>query len=122
VIHLIIDIEPLAKARPRFGKGRVYTPKTTSDYEEKIRLVAHATCKKPFEGAVEMRMVFNFEKAKSSKLKHVTKKPDLDNLEKAVMDALNGIAYLDDAQVVRKNSEKKFSGFNHIEITIAEID
>jgi Holliday junction resolvase RusA-like endonuclease len=122
VIHLIVETKPLPKSRPRFAKGRAYTPKTTVDYEKKIKSVAMATCRRPFEKAVEMRLVFNFVKPKSSKLIHVTKRPDLDNLEKAIMDALNGIAYLDDSQVIRKYSEKKFSFFDHIEITIAEID
>ncbi len=34
--------------------------------------------------------------------------PDLDNLEKAVLDALNGVAYEDDRFVVAKNAQKKY--------------
>ena len=34
--------------------------------------------------------------------------PDLDNLEKAVLDALNGVAYEDDRYVVAKNSQKRY--------------
>ena len=38
-----------------------------------------------------------------------TKKPDLDNLEKAVMDAANGVVVQDDSQVCWKMSSKRYS-------------
>lgn len=47
-----------------------------------------------------------------------TKKPDTDNLIKAVLDALNGVAYEDDAQIVMIAARKCYSVHPHIEIRI----
>ena len=38
-----------------------------------------------------------------------TKKPDVDNVAKSVLDALNGVAWLDDSQVVRLEISKSYS-------------
>lgn len=40
---------------------------------------------------------------------HYLKPPDTDKLLRAVLDALTGVAYLDDAQVVRTHPEKRFT-------------
>ena len=38
-----------------------------------------------------------------------TKKPDADNIAKAILDALNGLAFYDDAQVVYLQVSKRYS-------------
>ena len=50
-----------------------------------------------------------------------TIKPDLDNTEKLVMDALNGIAYKDDAQVVSKDTFKVYGETNRLTIIIRKV-
>lgn len=69
--------------------------------------------KKLIEGPIEMQLVFIFPRSKSQHWKNKpmhriehTKKPDLDNLEKAILDALNGVAWVDDSQVCRVLKEK----------------
>lgn len=123
VIHLIIDQKPLPKERPRFNtkSGHAYTPLKTAKYESHIKFAAQCVCQRPFENAVEMTIRFNFLKAKSSKLTHVTKRPDLDNLIKPILDALNGVAFVDDSQIVQIYASKKFGDFENIEITVHEI-
>ena len=49
-----------------------------------------------------------------------TKKPDLDNIAKAVLDSLNGIAYKDDSQIVSMVVSKKYSNRPRVEITLKE--
>lgn len=48
-------------------------------------------------------------------------KPDLDNYEKALMDAINGICYHDDGQVAKKIARKVYSNDPRIEFEISKI-
>lgn len=63
----------------------------------------------PIRGPVALRIVFFFPRLKAAR-SHArawkTTRPDLDNLEKAVMDALSGVAYVDDRQVAVKQTAK----------------
>ena len=49
-----------------------------------------------------------------------SKRPDLDNLNKSVMDALNGIVYRDDCQVVTLNSKKVYAETPGVDICVME--
>ena len=49
-----------------------------------------------------------------------TKKPDLDNIAKAILDSLNGIAYKDDSQIVSLLISKKYSDRPRVEIALKE--
>ena len=63
----------------------------------------------------------NYIKEKWIKLPH-TKKPDIDNLIKFVLDALQGQNgfFLDDSQVIRLYAEKIYTDDPHTEIMILE--
>ena len=50
------------------------------------------------------------------------KKPDIDNIAKAVLDALNGVAYRDDTQVVELQMRKKYSDRPRLEICIEKLE
>ncbi len=49
-----------------------------------------------------------------------TKKPDIDNIAKVVLDALNKIAFKDDNLVSRINVEKIYSEKPRIDVKISE--
>lgn len=49
------------------------------------------------------------------------KKPDWDNIGKAVCDALNGVAYKDDAQIVQAKVEKYYSDTPRVEVEISDL-
>ena len=51
-----------------------------------------------------------------------TKKPDADNIEKGVYDALNGLAYTDDKQIVMTNTVKVYGPEARVEIMIEELE
>ncbi|MNQ94958.1 Endodeoxyribonuclease RusA [compost metagenome] len=50
-----------------------------------------------------------------------TKKPDADNVLKAVKDAMNGIVYIDDCQVVDFHGRKRFSDTPRVEVIITPL-
>lgn len=96
------------KGRPRFTRGgRPYTPKTTRDYEIAIREAfenAHGRPPEPFSGPIAVSIMTHrqlpMSTPKSVISEQDTHKPDIDNVAKIVLDALNGVAWEDDAQVV----------------------
>ena len=102
------------KPRPRAcrrGNGvAVYTPAWSAEYESAIAAAYQATGGERHEGPVEVSIkVFRplpSSRRKSQETEPDTFKPDLDNVCKAVLDALNGIAYWDDRQVTRLVAEK----------------
>ena len=97
-----IIVTPTAKARPRvLRSGITYTPAKSLNYERQI-VLAYQNCndKQYFETeAISINIECNFVKVKSNKKPLMTQKPDVDNLAKTIMDALNGFAYKDDSQI-----------------------
>lgn len=130
--QLTIDGVPVAKGRPRLGRYGTYTPKKTQEYEEYVKMcwVAKYGAIQPAEQPLEVNIVFYMpipkgyskkQKAEilSGRLKH-TKKPDIDNLIKSVLDALNGLAYADDSQIIKVTAVKRYAETGSTELTIKE--
>jgi len=129
IYSIRVDTAPVAKARPRVtmrgGKARAYTPKKSADYE---RLIAshwhHAPTDKPVALRIEFGMPIPASWPKYRRTEALqgsllpAKKPDIDNLVKAVLDALNGIAYNDDSQVVCLTSRKQYAAVPGVLIQI----
>lgn len=122
----VIEGEPQSKGRPRFSviNGRVHTrtPDGTVIYENLVKLSYRESCNEPmYEQGVPLVMkitaFYGIPKSVSNKKRQLmmseklrpTKKPDIDNLCKVVMDSLNKIAYHDDAQVVETSVCKFYS-------------
>ena len=93
----------------RFGAGRkAYTTTRYRNYVKELR-AKFGYDGELFEGALEVRMIFDYA-VKSKKPKWLrTTRPDLDNLSKSVLDALEGVVFTDDAQV----SDLTLSKRNH---------
>lgn len=97
----------LGKGRARFmkGSGRAYTPRKTADAMESIRAAyAAAGGSKAPEGAevsVHITTIRPLPKTTPRRIEDEpdVHKPDVDNIAKLVLDALNGVAWEDDAQV-----------------------
>lgn len=74
----------------------------------------------PLTGAVELELIFQMPRPKShfrsdgvtlkpgSPLRHVTR-PDCTKLARSTEDAMTGICYVDDGQIVKQSHEKAFS-------------
>jgi Holliday junction resolvase RusA-like endonuclease len=121
---------PVPKGRPRFGNGHTYTPQKTRDYETLCAYSYHGD--KPCEGTLSVRLTFYMPIPQSATLRaqramrtgvmRPAKRPDLDNLVKAVLDGLNGVAWYDDKQIVELISAKHYSDEPRTEVEIQEID
>lgn len=123
---LTFEINPVAKGRPRFstkgGFPRAYTPLKTLQFEKDIHWLAKQQWKQPpLSGAVKVDIIF-YLPIKNKKLwgELHTKKPDLDNLIKNLLDSLNGILYRDDAQIYEIRARKHYTEKGRITLEIEE--
>ena len=117
--------KPRGKQRPRLcsvgGRNIVYTPKQTIEYEKLIKASYIASSKVFFERNIPIEiniLAYFFHK---SSIEFATKKPDADNIIKIVLDALNEVAFYDDAQVSKICFEKRYSKMPRLEITIQNL-
>jgi len=120
--------QPVPKARPRVvtkGKRRfAYTPKKVKEWEAHVKEEARRHFERPFDWPVVVSLIFYMPRPKSRRLDFwVPTTPDLDNLEKSVLDALNGVAYTDDRLVVVKSSSKRYvkGGDPRVDITVTSL-
>lgn len=112
-LYCYVPGDPKGKGRPRFSRksGRAYTPEQTVSAENWVRtcwLEQHGQTL--LEGPLELGLVVGCSIPKSwpKKRKQAaqlglelpTKTPDIDNIYKLAEDALNGIAWADDKQIV----------------------
>lgn len=86
--------------------------KGSKDWQLAVRNAAQQQCEgKFFEGAVRLAIVFFLPRPQSlpARVKHHTKKPDVDKLVRAVKDALKGVLWHDDAQVIELVARKGYA-------------
>jgi crossover junction endodeoxyribonuclease RusA len=114
-LEVVIVGKPVSKARPRFGRGRTYTPQTTVDAEKAVRVAYWQSSVDQFgrvvmfDGDITINLVFGLGDRR---------RRDWDNLAKLVCDALNGIAYRDDAQIHRAVVDKLYTDTPYTKIII----
>lgn len=137
VVTFTIPGRPRTKnARKAFvvgGKARVVESKRTRKNESDVRVLAaqHAP-DKPFSGPVCLKVVFCFVPPKSTpkwkreamleaRHQHV-KRPDIENMVKLVNDALQGVFYHDDSQVMELEAAKEYGEVNQTVVTVREIE
>lgn len=130
-----IKEKAIGKQRPRYSSKthRIYTPTKTSTFEEKVKWafkskynIQTELSNKPFKAKIIA--VFEPSKSLSKKKKeellyqvNYTKKPDVDNIAKIILDSLNGLAYKDDSQVSALLVLKDYGIENKIIVELEEI-
>lgn len=108
----IFAVKPRSKQRPRSTRsGHTYTPKETREYE---KLISELYAGVAFtDGPLEVELIFDKDKTEITikELKPSKNPPklrgDIDNYAKAILDALNGVAYTDDKQIISLKLRKK---------------
>jgi Holliday junction resolvase RusA-like endonuclease len=122
MLTITIPGAPVGKQRARATRGgRMYTPAKTANTEAFVKLCAMQALPEKYEIAVEPLFVAveaicdvpaSWSKKKRetalSGVSRPTGKPDLDNIAKLYCDALNGIVWKDDAQIVNMQLTKRY--------------
>ncbi len=134
-ITFFVPGKPRGKGRPRFSNGRAYTDEQTRAYEYQIAANYRRIAGKfRFSDDVFLKVRVhqlmpvpkNASKAKKTAMLeggiYPSAKPDLDNVVKAVLDALNGVAYKDDARVVGIYSQKVYGDNPGVLVEISRMD
>lgn len=122
------------KGRPRINTYtcRAYTPNKTKEYEElaKQYFILKYPRHIPIEGRVKVSIIAYFKIPKGTNKKNEelmlsgnispTKKPDIDNIEKIILDAMNSLAFKDDNQITKLEIEKVYSEEEKVYVKIEE--
>ena len=119
MIKFVVDVEPLPQPRPRFSKFGVYEPKKITEYKKAISQAAKiAMCGcEPMTCAVKMTVRLYRKYARCSR-----RYGDFDNHAKSICDALNGVVYSDDSQIISCTIEKFTDKLNpRVEVVIEEM-
>jgi Holliday junction resolvase RusA-like endonuclease len=125
--------EPQGKGRARSTRsGHHYTPEKTAAYETLIAYEYRRQCNGVYFGdaPIELDIVAYFGMPKSKKTRELAlagillpeKKPDIDNVVKVVLDALNAVAYDDDSRVISIRARKEYAPTPMVAVRLVEID
>lgn len=136
-IEFLVPGEPKGKGRPRAAKTprgvRMYTPAATKTYEQAVKAAAEPAMagRAPLTGPLELtlRVVMPVPASWSRKRKAAAlaglelpaKKPDLDNILKAICDGLNGTAWTDDALVVDAIARKRYGAVPGVFVRVEQL-
>lgn len=122
-VAFFVPGEPVAKGRARAfirgGHVAHYTPEKTARYENLVKLAAQqAMNSEPLEGPLSLYCTFALPVPASYSKKRTAaclsgeiwpcKRPDADNMLKAVLDGCNGVVWKDDCQVVQLYATKVY--------------
>lgn len=127
----------VGKGRPRFARRGAhtvaYTPEKTASYESLVKMAAGIAMQglQPIEFACKCEIQVTLlpppswsAKKQSAALAgdvFPTVKPDADNISKLVLDACNGIVWLDDKQVVDLAVSKRYGITQGVLVTVDKV-
>lgn len=139
MIKLTIYGAPMGKARARTvrkANGRVhsYTPSKTVAYERKVAkaFVSEVGKANPTNKPCAVSVIAWYKIPKSFSKKNIALalagellpcvRPDVDNIAKLICDGLNGLAWVDDKQVIKLTVEKRYGTVARVEVNIDEVN
>jgi len=131
-----VDADPVGKQRARYARRgnfvQTYTPDKTRNYEALLKDAAMQAMgsSEPLETPVNLYLYIRAPIPKSYSKKKVAdclngfekpiKKPDASNVLKSVEDAMNGVVYKDDCQIVNFHVSKVYSSQSGIDVCVKE--
>ena len=135
-MKLTIEVpgNPVPKGRPRFSRGRVFTPKRTSDYEAIVAVAAQNAMKEAgvtktsemvevtVTAVIEIPKSYRGKKRTDALLGRTAPSPDIDNLAKSILDGMNRVVWDDDRLVVKLAACKKWGEAGGTVIEVRYLD
>lgn len=134
MLTFFVPGKPVGKGRPRIGRvgqhARMFTPAATVSYENLVRMMAHQAMEglNMLEGPcllvmkISCQIPASWPKKKqmdaAAGVTYPTTKPDIDNVVKAICDALNGVVWKDDVQVCTIACSKVYSVTPGVDVTV----
>lgn len=122
---------PIAQPRPKAtafnGRAKVYDDKKhpVNTFKAAVQMVAYQHhIGAPLEGPLSVVLTFVFASKSKRERKWKATRPDVDNLTKSVLDALNGLTFKDDGQVCELVVRKYHACGDeqpHVDVSINEI-
>jgi Holliday junction resolvase RusA-like endonuclease len=136
MITFKVDADPVGKQRARYAKRgnfvQTYTPDKTRNYETLIKAAAIEAmgASEPLETPINLYLYIRAPIPKSLSKKRLEaclnglekpiKKPDASNVLKSVEDAMNGVVYKDDSQIVNIHVTKVYCSVSGIDVCVKE--
>ena len=135
VVTFQVDGDPVPKGRPRFARRghfvQTYTDSKTIEYETLVAMKARQAigASEPLKGALSVFLYLRYsipssytKKRKEACLNGLEfpKRIDIDNVYKSITDAMNGIVYLDDSQIVEAHIKKLYAEQGGADIMVQE--
>ena len=131
-----LDADPVGKQRARYARRgnfvQTYTPDKTRNYEALLKEAAIEAMgsSEPLETPVSLYLYIRVPIPKSFSKKKVQdclngleqpmKKPDSSNVLKSVEDAMNGVVYIDDCQIINHHITRVYSTLAGVDICVKE--
>ena len=132
-IIITLPGQPRGKERPRAGSGGFYTPSPTRAYEADLKLMARVAMRgrDRLEGPLKVLVIGTMQVPRSwpvnlragalDNLSWPTVRPDWDNIGKTT-DALNGVVWGDDAQVIDGRVIKAYGAEPGVRVIVRLLD
>ena len=134
-VSFVVPGTPTAKGRAQPDRsGNMRTPEKTIRAERQVETIAERAMNglEPLFGPIRISLSFIFDvpsgwnkqqrsDALSGLMPHISK-PDIDNIEKMVLDGMNGVVYYDDSQVSEVFKRKRYGSGNRIEVIVDRIE
>jgi Holliday junction resolvase RusA-like endonuclease len=136
ILTYMVEGNPIGKGRPKFARRgnfvSAYTPTKTRDYESVIKDAAQKAMgsnellETPVTVAIYITVPIpqSYSKKRSEACLNGSekpiKKPDIDNIAKCFLDAMNEIVYKDDTQVLTLHITKVYGTVGMVEVMVKE--
>lgn len=133
--QLMIPGKPKGKQRARHGQGRTFTPRETVLAEQEIRRAWEGVGSPRVDGPLRVHVTLSVTRpgshfttkgelsAAGRRMTHPHRqKPDWDNAAKLICDALNGVAWPDDVQIVQGTVVREWGIFPATYVTVMELE